>query len=174
MRVYIKKHDNLQVPKRAHCSDTGFDIYSISDPIVHGDYDEKTNSYKSIDYIEYKTGVYLNLMEDEVNVYVNIRPRSSLRKYNLLLCNSVGLVDAGYTGELIVSFKYIFQPIDIWYFNSCKINYDKIYKKGDKIAQLEFIRGNEYVEFVPVSEETFSLMENTSTRKDAGHGSTTV
>jgi dUTPase len=176
MLVYIKKNPNIDIPKRAHETDTGLDIYAISDPIIHGVRDDYyIDDYKSISYIEYKTGIYINLLHDS-QVYVNIRPRSSLRKYNLSLCNSVGLCDNGYTGEYIVSFNYIFQPEDLQINTngvlSAQINYDKIYKKGDKIAQLEFVRGNEPINFIPVEDDLFNNMEGNSFRKSSGHGST--
>lgn len=176
MLVYIKKDSNGIIPKRAHETDTGLDIYAISDPIIHGvRNDYHMDDYKSISYIEYKTGIFLNILHDH-QTYVNIRPRSSIRKYNLSLCNSVGLCDNGYTGEYIVSFNYILQPEDLQINTnggiSTQINYDKIYKKWDKIAQLEFIRGNEPVNFIPVDDELFHDMESCSFRKSSGHGST--
>ena len=63
-----------------------------------------------------------------------------------MLANSIGLIDAGYRGELLIRFKYITQPEDV--FAKIRghqstipmltnINMEKIYKKGERIAQLE-------------------------------------
>ena len=64
---------------------------------------------------------------------------------NLMLANSIGLIDAGYRGELLVRFNYTTQPEDLVarihghqaivpMFT--KVNMDKIYTKGERIAQL--------------------------------------
>ena len=65
-------------------------------------------------------------------------PRSSISKYNLILTNSVGTIDSGYRGNILARFKYIAQPEDYVPIHGLKImiNYDKIYKIGDRIAQL--------------------------------------
>ena len=152
MRVYIKEVEGLIIPEKAHESDTGFDIYATSDPIILGE-KYSANYWKSIDYIYYKTNVFLNLGANE-KVYVNLRPRSSNRKMNLLLSNSVGLCDNGYTGEYIASFQYQFQPDDLRIGGNLndnilgKINYDKIYHKGDKIGQLEFLKKSVDFKFI--------------------------
>ena len=54
-------------------------------------------------------------------------PRSSIRKYDLTLSNSVGVIDSGYRGELQATFK--------------KTNgLDSLaYKVGDRIAQIMII-----------------------------------
>jgi hypothetical protein len=83
--------------------------------------------------------------------HTDLRPRSSISKYNLVLANSVGLIDREYKQQVLCRFKYIWQPEDMWWggkltthdgqeFNRktifAKPNLDRIYKKGDKIAQL--------------------------------------
>ena len=56
-------------------------------------------------------------------------PRSSIRKYDLILSNSVGVIDSGYRGEIQATFK--------------KTNgLDSIsYNVGDRIAQIMIISG---------------------------------
>lgn len=188
MRVYIKDVEGLKLPEKAHKTDTGFDVYAASDPVVVGksfNFPSLGEVWSEIDYIYYKTNIFLNLSEDE-KTYINIRPRSSIRKTNLSLCNSVGLCDNGYTGEYIISFNYIFQPSDIYtkelldpftfssngLTNLCRINYDKLYKFGDKIAQLEFMKGNIDVEFILTTPKNFAALEEMSQRKSNGYGST--
>ena len=77
-----------------------------------------------------------------------------------MLANSIGLIDAGYRGELLIRFKYITQPEDV--FAKIRghqstipmltnVNMEKIYKKGERIAQL-VIAETHKVEFEIVEE----------------------
>ena len=98
-----------------------------------------TSTYKSIDYIEYDTKLIVG-PADEREIYATVYPRSSVSKYNLALANSVGVVDSGFRDTIKIRFRYIMQPEDIIMKEGkilgIKINADKIYKKGDKVAQL--------------------------------------
>jgi len=80
-------------------------------------------------------------------------PRSSIRKYDLILSNSVGVIDSGYRGEIQATFK--------------KTNgLDSIsYNVGDRIAQIMIIP-HPPIEFKEVDELT-----NTE-RGEGGFGST--
>jgi dUTP pyrophosphatase len=91
-----------------------------------------------------------------------------------MLANSIGLIDAGYRGELLIRFKYITQPEDIYakIKGHCtqvpmltNVNMEKIYKKGERIAQL-VIAETHKVEFEIVEE----LSE--TDRGKSGFGST--
>jgi dUTP pyrophosphatase len=162
MKILIKKTDGLIVPKTATELSAGYDITAMSDPIVHGidgapdEEDVKKKVWLAIDYIEYKTGVFIAPQQDyeQNNYHTYIFPRSSLSKYNLALANSVAVIDNDYRGEVGFRFKYVWQPQDLsqtfvkvplsdggtdYTFEpngfAVKINYDKIYKKGDKIGQ---------------------------------------
>ncbi|SVC08018.1 uncharacterized protein METZ01_LOCUS260872, partial [marine metagenome] len=117
--------------------------------------------YTSIDYIEYETNVAL-APENENQFYSLIYPRSSISKYNLVLANSVGIVDSGYRNSIKLRFKYISQPEDlelivskaqddedsIFSLAGIKINQEKIYKKGDQIGQVVFMGHNQpFIDF---------------------------
>lgn len=117
--------------------------------------------FKRIDYIQYDTCIQLKSPFGSF-----IYPRSSLSKYNLLLCNSVGVIDVGYTGNLILRFQYQFQPEDFVNINAYKINTDKVYKEGDFVGQIIFSPFGEK----PNLEYTETL-EKTE-RSDGGFGST--
>ena len=69
-----------------------------------------------------------------------VYPRSSISKYNLSLANSVGIIDSGFRNTIKVRFRYVMQPEDIVMkdnkIQGVKINTDKIYQNGDKIAQI--------------------------------------
>lgn len=135
----------------------GYDIVAVDDPIIVGDpvtYEGKTY-YKRIDYLEYHTALYISPQDGRrVNdgvpehCHTLCHPRSSVRKYNLLLANSIGLIDNDYRGEILVCYKYIWQPENFniiprdeqfdkgGYEIIGELDTSKIYKKGDKIAQL--------------------------------------
>lgn len=108
--------DNILRPH--HMGDVGFDLIAASDPEI-----EET-------YIQYRTGVHI---EPSHGLFSLLFPRSSISKTNLVLANSVGVIDNGYRGEILVRFKYVFGA------SEDSVNLDKIYKKGDKIAQLVFL-----------------------------------
>jgi dUTPase len=96
-------------------------------------------------------------------------PRSSVSKYNLILANCIGLIDADYRGEVLIRFKYIWQPEDyrIRTDNLLEghVNFTKLYNKGDKVCQLKVTK-IENVEFVLVYE-----LDSTA-RGDGSFGST--
>ncbi len=135
------KVSNLDaINKPAKNNDSGYDIIAFSDPIIHGlrTSEKIENEYYSIDYIEYETNL---IIDPPKNLHTYVFPRSSISNFNLVLANSIGLIDNEYRGTLKLRFKYIYQPIDLMSnFGkiSLSINKNKIYKKGDKIGQLVF------------------------------------
>lgn len=158
---------DAKLPQKAHDSDVGYDLVAAGEPEIVGVYDESGNEYgwERIDYIQYKTGVKVSgklilkrrLGEEIVfdNLHSLIYPRSSISKYNLVLANSVGVIDPEYTGEILVRFKYVAQPEDlILNKNTGRIFVDvktnRIYKKGDKIAQLVPMKQLDDVKFTVV------------------------
>lgn len=155
MKIYVKKVEGVTLPERGTELSAGYDIVATSDPKIVGnsgtiDSIESTEikAWKNIDYIEYETNLFI--APTTATFHTLIHPRSSISKYNLVLANSIGLIDNDYRGMVICRFKYIWQPTDfftpvalgstplIQYANALvgKVNMDKIYKKGDKIAQL--------------------------------------
>lgn len=168
------------LPKTAHSTDIGLDLIAISDPIIVGE--ELEDGYASIDYIEYDTGVSIapenilvqsGLRTHDYNlsaIYGQIFPRSSLSKYNLALANGVGVIDPAYRDTIKVRFKYVMQPVDLattllGRAFILKPNINKIYRRGDKIAQLVFARKTDIV---------FNLVESLdkTDRGIGGFGST--
>lgn len=86
---------------------------------------------------------YLSASPEGDKFYTYLAPRSSVREVNLQLCNSFGTVDREYKNEVLACFRYQPQPEDYVFFEAGKhpclaiqINYDRIYKVGDKCAQL--------------------------------------
>ena len=137
--VKIRKVDeNAVIPFRAHPSDAGMDVTAISMEMTE-------------DYVEYDTGLQFQLPEGYAML---IFPRSSNSKKDLLLCNSVGILDAGYTGNLKLRFKLTTEGYT-----------EKIYNPGDKVGQIMIIP---YPEINFIETEVFNETE----RGDGGFGST--
>ena len=102
--------------------------------------------YTNISYLVYDTE--LKIEPNEEDFYMLLYPRSSIINTNLILANSVGVIDPGYRGNLKVCFRYVIQPEDqkiiegkSAYGKNAKgivasINPQKIYHEGDKSAQL--------------------------------------
>lgn len=103
--------------------------------------------------IVYNTGLAVEIPEGMVGL---IFPRSSVRNYDLAMSNSVGVIDSGYRGEIMVTFNYTSQTPD-----------NTIYRVGDRIAQLVIVP-------VPLIQyrEVDELSE--TERGEGGHGSTGV
>ena len=112
MQLKVKKlHVNAVVPSYAKHGDAGLDLTAVTMEIKD-------------DYIEYGTGLAIQLPEGTVGL---LYPRSSISNKELMLSNSVGVVDASYRGEVKLRFKYNQKG------PSPK---EHFYKIGDRIAQL--------------------------------------
>ena len=110
MKVNIKKLvPEAVIPQYAKQSDAGLDLTAVSKNMTD-------------DFVEYGTGLSVEIPDGYVGL---LFPRSSVSKYDLVLANSVGVVDAGYRGEVKLRFKHLQYAGG---FN--------IYKIGDKVAQL--------------------------------------
>lgn len=108
------------LPAKAKADDAGYDVVAISDP----EYTEN--------YIQYKTGLSVQL---PLGYHIELFPRSSISKHDLLLCNSVGLVDNGYRGEIIIRFKIVLNETGSNHIPRTS-PYAVVYQKGDKICQM--------------------------------------
>lgn len=179
--IYTKNVAGLILPQKATPLDAGYDIVATTDPKVVGVKSEKNGDwFKSIDYVEYGTGLHLTpaqtmlfnntLGYTENKYHLNLRPRSSISsKTNFVLANSVGLIDNGYVDEIFVRFKYILQPEDLRIGDLLgemyvRPNYSKMYRKGDRIAQI--LLESSY-------DLRFDLVENLPTEnRGGGFGST--
>lgn len=141
-KIFIK--NNLKLEEKTYSTDIGVDVRASSEPKIVGK-KAGDSKWESIDYIEYETNLFIDCLQknSETQAYVDVRPRSSISKYNLLLANSVGLLDPEYRDQLFVRFKYVVQPKDLAFDSNvekfvCCVDFDKIYKNGDKICQLIF------------------------------------
>lgn len=102
------------VPEYAHAGDAGMDITCTS-----YEYD------KELDCFIYHSGLAFEVPEGYVML---IFPRSSNRKTDYYLTNSVGVLDSTYRGELMFAFKKR---------DDNRENYNKPpYEVGDRIGQI--------------------------------------
>ena len=135
LEIKIKKiHPDAVIPKYAHVGDAGMDVIAVS----------KKETDK---FIEYGTGLSFEIPENYVML---IFPRSSVTNKDLMLKNSVGILDSGYRGELILRFNKFGE---------------ENYKIGERIGQI-IIFPYPNIEFKEVEE----LSE--TTRGNGGFGST--
>ena len=142
MKVRIKKlNPNAVIPTYAKTGDAGMDL-TITNIIS-----ETTTD------VTYGFGIALEIPFGFVGL---VFPRSSVRKYDLALTNSVGVIDSGYRGELQATFKKT-----SW----LKQDSSTKYNVGDKGAQIMIIP-HPTIEF----EEADELSD--TERGEGGFGST--
>jgi dUTP pyrophosphatase len=112
--VKIMKTDpEAVIPQYAKPGDAGLDLTAIDS----GKLDLGANGAIRT----YRTGIAVAIPEGYVGL---IFPRSSVYKSGMRLCNSVGVIDSGYRGEII--FK----------FDVTSVHAKGSYQKGDRIGQL--------------------------------------
>lgn len=96
---FKRVRENVPTPQRAHPGDGGFDLTAIH-------IEETPTQFK----------VYTGLaMRPERGWVLLLFPRSSISKRGLMLANSIGLIDNGYTGEIVAIFNKLpgYTPISI-------------------------------------------------------------
>ena len=140
LKVKIKKlNENAVIPTYSKDGDAGMDLVSTSKS-----FDEDSN-------VVYGTGLAFEIPKGFVGL---LFPRSSNAKKDLLLSNSVGVLDSGYRGEVMFKFK----------FSNCYYS-ENTYETGDKVGQI-IILPYPQIEF----EEAEELSK--TERGNGGYGST--
>lgn len=151
MEIRIKKiRDNAVMPQKAHATDAGFDLVATSK-----EYDRNGN-------VVYGTGLAFEIPDGYVGL---LFPRSSNAKKDLILSNSVGVIDSGFRGEISFKFKPC-AKFDEYHLTWLKdTNESTLYNVGDRIGQIIIMPYPE-IEFV----EADKLSE--TERGEGGYGST--
>lgn len=135
---YVKKvRDNAVIPYKAKMGDIGYDLTVASLEEENG-------------LIKVYTGI---AVQPEPGWYFELYPRSSIANRGLMVANSVGIIDNGYTGEISV----VFYKTE---------NYIKKLEIGERIAQL--IPRRYTVVTIKVVDEFLETTE----RGSGGYGST--
>lgn len=138
MEIKIKRlTPDAVIPSYAKDGDAGLDLTATSVLL-----DKDGN-------VVYGTGLAFEIPEGYVGL---LFPRSSISKKNLVLTNSVGVLDSGYRGEVTFKFK-------------CLTETGIVYSKGDRIGQI-IIMPYPHIEFTEAEE----LSE--TERGAGGYGST--
>jgi dUTP pyrophosphatase len=132
--------ETAKMPTRAYQGDAGWDLYVDRYHIFD---DDKPNPKMLC-----KFGIALEIPRGYVGL---VFPRSSVYKTSLRLSNAVGVIDSGFRGQVKAVFDYH--------------NFlDGIFKKGDRAAQIVFIKLPD-VELIQVDELSKSQ------RGEGGYGS---
>lgn len=132
--------------------DACFDLYALED-----------TEFSPFEIKLVKTGISIELPENfRSNIYV--RSSTPLKK-GFMLANSVGIIDNGYRGELMIQLLNISNILNgngEVYFKKNKIS------RGDKIAQLEIVQA------IPAGSFEFKIVSELSQteRGEGGFGST--
>lgn len=143
MEVKLKRlAEEAVIPTYAKPGDAGMDLTAIS-----VEFDASNDNYI------YHTGIAVEIPEGYVGL---LFPRSSNCKTNAYMTNHVGVIDSGYRGEIMLTYK-----------NRSGNNTfaDKPYSVGDRVGQI-IIMPYPQIHFVEVTE----LSE--TERGTGGHGST--
>ena len=143
MNIKFKRlTENAIAPVKAHAADAGFDLTCSS---ITTEINERGQLI-----IVYHTGLAFEIPEGYFGALV---PRSSIANKTLTLTNCIGVIDAGYRGEVMAKMKATTDVIPA------------VYKEGERFAQLLILPVPE-VQF----EESTELSEGD--RGEDGYGST--
>ena len=143
MKVHFKKLvQEAQKPKFGKPGDAGADLVATSIDLSRDG------------QMVYGTGLAVEIPEGMVGL---VFPRSSVRNTDLTMSNSVGVIDSGYRGEIMVTFNIKWG----------QLGQKGVYSVGDRIAQLVIIP-------VPLVKYTEVDELSETERGIGGHGSTGV
>lgn len=109
MEIKYELEEGAVAPSRAHAADAGWDLTAK----------ETIGVVADLGNVTVHTGVHVLIPEGYVGV---ISPRSGLTRAGLV--TEVGIVDAGYTGELCLAVRYMVSGAT------------HVITKGERIAQL--------------------------------------
>ena len=109
-----------------HPGDSGLDLYILED------IDISPGETKLVDL-----GIQCEMLQNTNNLSYYLYPRSSISKTPLIMANHVGIIDAGYRGNIKVALKYIPTQKDL-----LDLCYNKIFhskytiKAGTRLVQI--------------------------------------
>lgn len=122
MKIEFELEYGAVAPSRAHSADAGFDLASCEDVAIKG----------GIGNTVVHTGVHVLIPE---GYYGLVAPRSGLTRSGVVA--EIGIVDAGYTGEICVTMRYERHGLHICGKNKILLTTSEAFiNAGDRIAQL--------------------------------------
>lgn len=169
MEVKIKKlHKDAVIPFKTYDSDFCYDVVATSEEEIAPNvwkyglgFALQIERPPLSDYDKFR-GIMLRKGEDEIkkerdsqiNLSIDLRPRSSIYKTGMILSNCIGTVDENYNGEIFLVFYHVLPNMPR-------------YKVGNAIAQMKI--GTTFpINFVEVKE-----LSKTD-RNDGGFGHTGI
>lgn len=144
MKIRVRKlHKDAVIPSYAKQGDAGLDLTAVSR-------EDKNEDDGIKGYTEYGIGLAFEIPEGHAGF---IFPRSSITSKPMILKNSVGVIDAGYRGEVKLRFL------------ADQDEEESQYKVGERVAQLIVM---------PIPHVTLIESEelSDSVRGEGGYGST--
>jgi len=112
LQIKVKKlHPEAVMPTYAKDGDAALDLYATEF------FQDKNDNYC------YYTGFAIEIPEGFVGL---LFPRSSVSKTSMYLANSVGVIDSGYRGEILLKYRYTGKGTTF-------------YRSGDRVGQLMII-----------------------------------
>ena len=152
MKVKIKKLvPEAVIPAYAKPGDAGMDLTAVK-----VEYDRVNKCFV------YHSGLAFEVPEGHVML---LFPRSSNRKTEAYLTNSVGVIDSGYRGEVMACYKRRDNDVFHGYDDKFIINSKAPYKVGERCAQVIIIP------YPQIKSEESDELSSTE-RGDGGYGST--
>ena len=82
----------MPMPKKAHLDDSGLDLSLIK--VIQ----------KRADIFFFDTGISV---EPPTGYYTELVPRSSIYKQDFIMTNSIGIIDQGYRGLIMMPMRYV-------------------------------------------------------------------
>jgi len=110
MKVKVELIEDGRIPTQAHETDAGFDCYARKIVIIN---DVIFRAYLGF------------ILELPPHSFADIRPRSSIYKTGLTMCNSPGTIDEGYRGEVVANF-----------YRHGNARMFEEYEEGDRVCQM--------------------------------------
>lgn len=110
---FKKLRPDAVTPTKANPGDAGWDLTAISTYEV---------APSGTPAVEYRTGIAVEIPDGYVGL---ICPRSSVSSRGMWLANSVGVIDSGYRGEVMLRFYYR--------------DWTKVFVRGERVGQLVIV-----------------------------------
>ena len=139
MNVKFKRYDKkAKIPSKAYDGDFCYDVYATSEEEIapnvwkyglgfglqiERDWESIIDGYP-LDKTFMCKGLSVDISKSPINLSIDFRPRSSIWKTGMVLSNSQGTIDEGFTNEISAIFYHVLPSMER-------------YHVGDKIGQVK-------------------------------------
>ena len=150
MKVKLKKvHDDAKLPVKSKKGDLCYDVWAVSEEEVAPNVWRYGLGFK----YEIVRNQEMLAAGDNINLSIDLRPRSSVWKTGMVLSNCEGTLDEFYRGEAMAVFYHIMPDMPR-------------YKVGERIGQIKLGLT------IPMEFEFVDEINENTDRGDGGFGST--